>query len=426
MNHQLRRLAATMSLAGLFTLLVPAVAAQAVSKDCYTGDAYAVGLTGLKLVAGAITVPDQKILEGGPQPVSPCDGGTMSASGLTAAVPPPTGGGTGDLADATIVTEQSAASGRTSTSTSNVTSATILPGRGTAGANVLSATVANASNSVNCGGSTANASSIATLTINGTAVTVPAGVNQSVTVPGPGGTTLATVIFNQQSYDATKNLASASAAVVSFPAAGTLAAVITGTVTISHAESDLTCADVTKSPNPSTANPGDNVTYTVTITNQSPSACTLNTVTDILPPADSEGGVPFTYVSGGPAGATLAQSTSGTHNVLTWTYSPVLPLAAGASTSFNFVAKVPSNEPKGTYTNTVNFSLGSCVASAAAAVSFSNVAGLAPVSVNAAAVLPAASAPGRPFPWLPALLIPLGLAVVALAWVSRRRSDTGA
>ena len=98
------------------------------------------------------------------------------------------------------------------------------------------------------------------------------------------------------------------------------------------AAADLSIAKTSSSPTPTV---GSNVTFTLTVTNNGPSASTGFTVVDALPTG-------YTYVSDTGAGA-----TSETGGTVTWTN--VASLANGATSSIDIVATVKAT---GTYGNT--------------------------------------------------------------------------
>lgn len=398
--------------------------AQSVSTgDQYSGRAYAVGVIGATLAGSAI--PDQVIGDTGQLPSG---GGTVTFGAGTVTVP--------SLATATIVTEQATGSNGTSSASSDVSNLVIGPGAAAGGKDLVDATLLTANTAVNCAGQQTLASSVATLTIAGNTVAIPPNPNTTVRVLPSPLALLANVTFRQQSYVTATNTASASALVISFPTAaagGTLAALITGTITISHAESDLHCPPFTVSKtangaSSATVTAGSDVTYGVTLTNQVNTACLLDSVSDSLPPQPGEGGVPFTYVSGGPTGGTAGQSTtSGAQNVVTWTFASPPSIAVGGTFSFDFVAHVPSNEPPGTYLNVVRYTSTCGPGSGTTETNFTS-GGLAPVTVVSAVPPVPSSGSG-----LPTLTLPLGLGILGAALtaggivdvVGRRRTARG-
>lgn len=260
---------------GLVAASFAAIPAQA-AVTSYSGNAYAVGLTGVT-VAG-VGVTDQ--LVGFTQPLPPA-GGTLNGSVGTVTLP-------GGLGTATVVLEQTSGGGTTSTSTSQVAGVTILPTT-LLPTGVLGATVLNANSSVvNCGAPTL-ASSVATLSINGTTITLPPNpAPNTLIVVGPPTAPIATVTLNAQASTGTPPTTSAgtvSALVVDFPATGPLAPVITGTITISQAHSDQVC---TAAP-PPTPTPTPAPTPAPTATPTAPPSLPITGAGPGQPPVNGSG-----------------------------------------------------------------------------------------------------------------------------------------
>lgn len=226
----------------LSCLLALALTATPALAQTYSGRAYAVGLSGVKLLGGTVTVPDTLVGDTGPLPAG---GGSVSFGPGTVSLP-------GGLGSVDITSETAQGSANVSSANSNVAGLSINVSE----VSVLSATLLVAQASVGCSGPGPFTTSVGSLTIAGIDVTVNPSPNSSVTVTDPlSGQVIATVTFNQQTYTSSGNLASANSLVVSFPANGALAAVIQGTITVSHAEADLTnCASPTPTPSP-TATP---------------------------------------------------------------------------------------------------------------------------------------------------------------------------
>ncbi len=224
----------------LLTALFSAIPAQA-QNVTYAGRAYAVGLTGVAVAN--VTVSDTLVGDTGPLPGA---GGTVSAGPGTVTLP-------AGLGSVTIVTEQATGANESSNATSQISSVSLLPTGLPPGIPVLSATVLTSNTGVNCAGLATLSSSLATLSIAGQTVPINPNPNTTTKVLGTGGLTIASVGFNQQTYDASTNAAGADALVVTFPATGPLATVIRGTIIISHADSALSgCATPTPTPTPST------------------------------------------------------------------------------------------------------------------------------------------------------------------------------
>lgn len=216
--------------AGLTAASQPVLAAPTASA--YSGDAYGIGLFGVK-VAGLLSVSDTKLNEvgpfNGPTPQSG-DSGVVAidfaAGGLRA---------TADTARSTVTEGSSASSASSALQTANVTVGLT---------SLVQANVLSSNTAVDCSGVKTLRSQVLGLTVGGVNVNVNVSPNTTVTVKQPlTGRTIATVVINQQSSSTspTYSAATANALVVSFPANGALAALLQGTVVISHAESDVTC-----------------------------------------------------------------------------------------------------------------------------------------------------------------------------------------
>ncbi|RDZ29314.1 CARDB domain-containing protein [Lysobacter silvisoli] len=156
---------------------------------------------------------------------------------------------------------------------------------------------------VDTGAATSADTSFVTITVTGTATT-PGSINNTATVAAPAGTSDPTAGNNSSS------------------AATTIAA-----------QADLA---IVKGVSNSTPTVGSNVTFTLTVTNNGPSAAAAVSVADLLPNG-------YTYVSDNGAGAYVPGTG-------VWTIGS---LANGASTSLQIVATVRAT---GTYANTATVS----------------------------------------------------------------------
>lgn len=341
----MRRAFAAAAVACLLTLTLTGGLARAgvTPGTQYVGNSYLLGISGVTVAGNPVS--DQTFFGSGALPTA---GGSLSNTAATVTLPD-------GLGSATVVSETASGTTNTATAASTLNGITILPGQGAAGSDVLDATVLNAAATTSCTGAPLSAVSVASLTIDGVSVTLTNTANQVVSIPN-----VASVTIEQTAGNANTNTASSDDIVVTFPPTGTLASVITGTLTISHANSSVLCPPltVTKTVNGQNAvsvAAGTQVTYDISLTNQVSSDCSLQTVTDALPPQTGEGGVPFTFVSGAPAGSTAVLGLKGTQNLVTWTFSPAHVITTGATFSFSFVAQAPANEPAGTYTNDVSY-----------------------------------------------------------------------
>ncbi len=234
-----------LSMVGLLAAMFAAIPAQAQPFD-YSGRAYAIGTNALRVVG--IPIGNETLGDSGQLPVA---GGSVSYGGPNPVV-------IDGFLSATVTLEQATGAAGLSSATSQIAAVTV--------AGILDATVLTANTAVNCGGPTTLSSSVATLTIAGASVPVPilTTPNSTYTVVNAAGLTIATIVFNRQAYDPATNKASADALVVNFPLNGPLSNVISGTLILSHAESDLTCAATpTPTPTPTaTATPAPTPTPT--------------------------------------------------------------------------------------------------------------------------------------------------------------------
>lgn len=222
--------------AGIAIAVTGAFPVQAASTT-YSGRAYAVGVTGATVLG--TPVGDTTVADTGQLPVG---GGNVTNGPGTFPVP--------KVGSVTVVMDQANGAGSLAAASSEITSVNLAPGK-TA---VLHATLLKANTAAAaCGGTPTVSSSVASLTIGGTTVPIPIAPapNTQVTVPlgATGSLVVAVVTFNAQSYAPASNTQSVSAVEVNFPVGGALSKTITGTVVISHAESDLLgCSSVTPAP----------------------------------------------------------------------------------------------------------------------------------------------------------------------------------
>lgn len=128
-----------------------------------------------------------------------------------------------------------------------------------------------------------------------------------------------------------------------------------------HSLTDVSVTNVASSP---TVRPGDNITYTITVTNNTPHASTgLIVLTDVLPNGTTfvsmTGTFPFAFHVGTP-GAGQPCATPALGNTGTVTCTGTLS-AAGVnpadSASFTLIVKVASDTPPGTMSNTATATL---------------------------------------------------------------------
>lgn len=430
------RLLLVLPVVGLLVLAASAsaLASTSTSTDSYSGRAYAVGITNATGLLGSLS--NTFICDTGQLPAA---GGSLS--GMPCAAIPAvdvTSSSSSclntDVVCLDVLKETAAGASGSAASASHTAFVRVLPDRFSCDGScqdLVNAQVVTADTSVTCdstGHSQKSATTAVTsLSIEGITVAIPTTPNTVVTVPSSG-TPIATITFRHEDTSGL-NDAVGDALIIDFPATGLLSDVLTGTITIAHAESDATCGPaVQKTANgASSANvtAGANVTYGVTVTNNNQTSCTVTSVTDYLPPQPGQAGVPFTFVSGGPAGAARAETTgSNGQKIEAWTGSALGTLGSGQSLSFSFVAHVPSTEPGGTYTNSVTAAL-SCGPNGDQVQSTVNVtstagSGLAPVSVTAIQGINTAAAQ-KPLPLVPLGITALGVLLLAGAGWSGRR-----
>ncbi len=137
------------------------------------------------------------------------------------------------------------------------------------------------------------------------------------------------------------------------------------TASITVATSGQADLAVTSSGTPKPATPGNNITYTQSITNKGPlaitaSATTTVTFTDALPYINSNPGVPYATLASAfaaPAGWTCTTPSLGTTGTISCTLNSGQTLAVGAAVNFPLVVKIPSGTTSGsTLTNAPNIS----------------------------------------------------------------------
>lgn len=198
----------------------------------YTGRAAAVySPTGVTLLGAQLIAPETVVCQAGPLPAA---GGNFTACNGNVTLP-------ASLGSVEVLNESVTGAAGTSSASSEVASANLLPttiggilGIGGLNANIT-ATVLNAATSVTCSSHT-KSSSLATLGLNGSSV-LPASTtpNTSVSLLNNG----LILTTNYQHYDAATNTATASPLKIEFPANGPLNGIITGTIFVSYAQSDL-------------------------------------------------------------------------------------------------------------------------------------------------------------------------------------------
>lgn len=171
------------------------------------------------------------------------------------------------------------------------------------------------------------------------------------------------VILNEQ-HQAADGRGLVVNAIHIYQASGTVPAVFTGDLIVSHAMSTVHCpndAGTTGANNPvmivkgvdkSTATPGDTLTYTATVQNKSASVCLVNRFIDHLPSV-------FDHVSTsgafGTVATTAARPGGGTDVII----EPAnVTIAAGASATQTFVVKVKATAAPGVYFNNVELLCG--------------------------------------------------------------------
>jgi len=207
--------------------------------------------------------------------------------------------------------------------------------------------------------------SIASLKAFGATIVGPGGIdaggiiaptNQTITIPG-----VAHIILNEQHFDSQGHGLSVNAVHVFLYS--TLGSLTGADIVIGHAHSEANCPDGTttdtgKLPGPVTpivtkldstkhANPGETVSYKVTIDNK---GCTITHIIDTLPPF-------FTYVPGsakGPLGPPAVSIEQGSNQQQLEWYDAT-GVAGGANPIVEtFSAKIDPLAPEGQYINNVD------------------------------------------------------------------------
>jgi hypothetical protein len=157
------------------------------------------------------------------------DSGNLSSSGGTVAYNGTVNVSVPGVLSAQVAFETASGANCFVSATSNVTSATVLPGAGPGGSDIADLTVLFGQTSMACSSTATQTGTVATVSIAGTTVTVPTGTNVTVTIPNE-----ATLTFNQRQPGA--NPPSVNAISINFLPGGLLSSIITGTITFAHAE----------------------------------------------------------------------------------------------------------------------------------------------------------------------------------------------
>ena len=207
----------------------------------YTGRAAAVYTpTGVTLLGAQVIAPETVICQAGPLPAA---GGSFTACNGNVGVPigSPTSIGT-----VNVLNESVSGTGGTSSASSEVASVDLFPNPvggtlGLGGVNIggtnlhITATVLNADTEVTCTTHSESAS-LLTLNLNGTPLTFDPNVtNQTQNVLNGA----AIITTGYTTYDPATNTSTASPLRIEFPANGSLSGIITGTIFVSYAQSDL-------------------------------------------------------------------------------------------------------------------------------------------------------------------------------------------
>ena len=216
------------------------------------------------------------------------------------------------------------------------------------------------------------ATTIVRLTLGGpggTEIKIPDPIapNTKITVLAPGSANLITIILNEQHLDNLSGGQGLTVNAIHIITGPPIAALVHANVIIGHTHSSATCTTkptkqpcqvatdpamcsgpiITKLDNPQQANPGDTVTYTVSIDTKTNAGaegiCDLTLVRDVLPPG-------FTYVSSSGDLGTPTVSDGGT--VLTWA-NPNGINAGKSPLVQTITVKISQNEAPGTYVNFV-------------------------------------------------------------------------
>jgi hypothetical protein len=237
-GRRLRLLAGASLALGLQLALLGAAPAALAAGASHSGRAYALGLTGVSAL-GTINVPDTVLPDGIKLDPS---GGSKSKTQIPLEVP--------GLASVNLLKAAVEGSGDQSNAETEVASATVLPAVSSKaptkallpeGVALIEAHVLTANASVNCNGQVSTDTKVAKLSVLGQKIDVSVHGVIEVRLSTTGPVAARVTIDNRQSGTKPDGTvwASADAVIVEFPADGPLAAVVTGTIAISHADADM-------------------------------------------------------------------------------------------------------------------------------------------------------------------------------------------
>jgi len=232
MRSRSRRAALAASAVPALLVLAVGMPPASASPSAYSGDAYAVGWSGVQ--AGLSTVPDTRLVEVGPFNGSTPQSGEASVASadtnpLLSVLPV--------RARATTIGSSVSEDANSSSSSSSVQTVDVTSTAD--GSSLVHAEAASVGTSATCSGSPHATSRVLSLSVAGQVVNVDVIATSTTTVGN-----VATVTVNRKSITngATYKSAAIDAVVVTFPSNGALASVVTGTIVIGHSESDVTCS----------------------------------------------------------------------------------------------------------------------------------------------------------------------------------------
>lgn len=330
-----------LALGALLTL--PSNAAAAATAPGASADAYGV-FVGVTLLQGnvPVNIPPQARSTHDTPP-----GGNPATNSLAQVGPQPADGSVIQDVSA-LATTANTTDTPTATATAETANVALLA---TAGVPTISATLLKAVSNSSCT-QDPNATGTDFVDLKVGTVVVPNNPAPNTVIP----LGLLTVIVNEQHPASDGRGLVVNALHVTSTGAGS--PLLHGDIIVSHALSTVVCPNgagstggsspitLNKTASVSSVHPGDQFSYSATITNHSTTPCLVNSFIDHLPQA-------FTFTSTNGALGTHATATnrSGGGSDVTITPSPTVTIPAGASVSQTFVVTTKPDAAPGTYAN---------------------------------------------------------------------------